>query len=101
MNLQRVGRWVKSANAYSRPPKNALKVGRLLVRQLEELVEQAELAHHVEGRGMDGVAAEIAQEVGVLLEHDHVDAGARQQEAEHEPARPTADDAATGGDLLC
>ena len=57
-----------------------------LVRQLEELVEQTELAHHVEGRGMDGVAAEVAQEVAMLLEHDDVDAGAREQEAEHEPA---------------
>jgi hypothetical protein len=37
----------------------------------------------------------------MLLEHDHVDAGARQQEPEHEPARPTADDATTGGDLFC
>ena len=51
---------------------------------LQELVEQAELVHQLERRGMDGVAAEIAQEVGVLLEHDDVDAGARQQEAEHE-----------------
>src|SRR5262252_2454585 len=63
-----------------------------LVRQLEELVEQTELAHHVEGRGMDGVAAEVAQEVAVLLEHDDVDARAREQEAEHEPAGPAADD---------
>ena len=37
----------------------------------------------LEGRGMNGVAAKVAQEVGVLLEHDDVDAGARQQEAEH------------------
>ena len=37
---------------------------------------------------MDGVAAKVAQEVGVLLEHDDVDAGARQQEAEHQPAGP-------------
>src|SRR5262249_45090590 len=62
--------------------------------------EQTELVHQLQRRGMDGVAAEIAEEVGVLLEHDDVDAGARQQEAEHEPARPTADDAATRGELL-
>ena len=65
-----------------------------LVRQLEELVEQTELAHHVEGRGMDDVAAEVAQEVAMLLEHDDVDAGAREQEAEHEPARSASDDTA-------
>jgi hypothetical protein len=73
---------------------------RLLVRQLEELVEQAELVHHVEGRRVDGVATKVAQEVGMLLEHDHVDAGTRQQEAEHQAARPASDDAATGGNLL-
>ena len=49
---------------------------------------------------MDGVAAKVAQEVGVLLEHDDVDAGARQQEAEHKPARPAADDTATGRNLF-
>ena len=61
---------------------------------LRELVEQTELAHHVEGRGMDGVAAEVAQEVAMLLEHDDVDAGAREQEAEHEPARSASYDTA-------
>ena len=45
---------------------------------------------------MNGVAAKVAQEVGVLLEHDDVDAGARQQVAEHEPARAAADDTAAG-----
>ena len=30
---------------------------------------------------MDRVAAEIAQEIGVLLQHDDIDAGAREQEA--------------------
>ena len=43
---------------------------------------------------MDRVAAEVAQEVGVLLEHHDVDAGARQQQAEHHAGRPAADDAA-------
>src|SRR5262249_12030975 len=75
-------------------------VGRFLMRQLQEIVEQAELAHHVQRRGMNGVAAEIAQEVGMLREHDDVDAGAREQEAEHEPAWSAADDAATCGELL-
>ena len=36
---------------------------------------------------MDGVAAEVAQEVGVLLEHHDIDAGARQQIAEHHAGR--------------
>ena len=66
-----------------------------LVRQFQELVQQAQLVHELQCGGMDGVAAEIAQEVGVLLQHDHVDAGAREQKAEHEPARPAADHATT------
>ena len=37
---------------------------------------------------MDGVAAEVAQEVGVLLQHDHIDAGTGEQEAEHHPGGP-------------
>ncbi len=72
----------------------------LVVRQLEELVEQAELAHQLQRRGMDGVAAEIAQEVAVLLQHHDVDAAARQQETEHHPGRPAAGDAALRGDRI-
>src|SRR5437773_2319184 len=54
----------------------------------------ADLVHDLEGGGMDRVAAEVAQEVGVLLQHDHVDAGARQEQAEHHPGRAAAGDAA-------
>ena len=43
---------------------------------------------------MDGVAAEVAQEIGVLLQHDDVDACAREQEAEHHPRGAAAGDAA-------
>jgi hypothetical protein len=80
--------------------KDRADIDLLLVRQLEERVEQAELAHDFEGRGMNGVAAEVAQEVGMLLEHDDVHAGTREQEAEHHPAGPAADDAATRGNLF-
>ena len=50
---------------------------------------------------MDGVAAKIAQEVLVLLQHDHVDAGARQQQAEHHAGRTAADDRAGGANRFC
>src|SRR5881396_2082183 len=66
----------------------------LRVRQRQERLEQAELVHDLERGGMDRVAAEVAQEVGVLLQHDHVDAGARQEQAEHHPGRAAAGDAA-------
>ena len=46
---------------------------------------------------MDGVAGEVAQEVGVLLQHQDVDARAREQEGEHHAGRPAARDAAGEG----
>ena len=57
------------------------ELAHLLMRALEEIVEDAELVHDLERRGMDGVAAEIAQEIGVLLQHHDIDAGAGQQKA--------------------
>ena len=49
---------------------------------------------------MNGVAAEIAQEVGMFLQHHHIDARTREQKAEHETARPAANNATPGGQLL-
>ena len=69
------------------------------MRQLEERIEQAELVHDLQRRGMNGVTAEVAQEIGVLLEHEHIDAGAREQEAEHHPGRPASGDRAARRDL--
>ena len=83
-------------------PEEGADGGCALMGQPHELVQKPKLAHELEGGGVDGVATKIAQEVGMLLQHHHVDAGAREQEAEHEPARPSADNAAPGGQLsLC
>src|SRR3954471_15256966 len=41
---------------------------------------------------MHRVATEVVQEVGVLLEHRHLDALAGEQEPEHHPGGPTAGD---------
>ena len=68
-----------------------------LVRPLQEGFEQAELVHDAQRRRMHRVAAEVAQEVGVLLEHHRRHAGAGQQEAQHHAGRAAADDAAAGG----
>jgi len=73
--------------------------GYLLMALDEKLVEKAELVHQLEGGGMDGVAAEVAEEVGVFLEDGDVDAGAREEEAEHHAGGASADDAAGSGDL--
>ena len=40
-----------------------------LMRQLQEVLKPAELFHHSQRRGMDRVAAKIAEEILVLLEH--------------------------------
>ena len=43
---------------------------------------------------MNRVAAEVAKEIGVLLQHHNMNAGARQQESEHHPGGAAARDAA-------
>ena len=65
----------------------AAQHAQLLMRPLEEIVEHAKLVHDLERRGMDGVAAEIAEEIGVLLQHDDIDAGAGKKKSKHH-ARP-------------
>ena len=68
----------------------------LLVWPLEELIEQAKLVHVFQGRGVDRVAPEVAEKVGVLLQHDDVDPGPREQESQDHSGRASAGDAATG-----
>jgi hypothetical protein len=48
------------------------------------------------GGWMNGVATEIAQEIGMLLENADVDTFARQEKPKHHAGRTTADDAAAG-----
>ena len=70
------------------------------MRQMEQAVEQAELVHDLERGGMDGVAAEVAVEVGMLFEHGDINAGAGEQQAEHHAGGAAAYDAAGGGQLI-
>ena len=67
-----------------------------LVRQREKRIEQTELMDHFQRRRMDGVAAKIPEEVAVLFQHDDVDAGPREQKAEHHARGAAADDATAG-----
>ena len=48
---------------------------------------------------MNGVAAEIAVEIGVFFQNNDVHSGARQQKADHHARWPAADNEATGPDL--
>jgi hypothetical protein len=66
----------------------------LLMRQFQELIEQAELIRQLERRRMNCVAAEVAEEIGVLLQHENPNPRARQQEPKHHPSGAAAGDAA-------
>ena len=68
------------------------------MRQFQKRLDQAQFAHQLERRGMNRVAAEIAEEVRMLLQHHDVDAGAREQKSEHHSRRSAAGDAALRGD---
>ena len=65
------------------------------MRQFQKTVDQPEFVHHLQRRGMHGIAAKIAEEVGVLFQHHDIDAGASEQVTEHHAGRAAADDAAT------
>ena len=63
------------------------ELAHLLMRQFEEAVDEPELDHHLERRRMHRIAAKIAQEIVVLLEHDDLDP-ARASRYEHQSRRP-------------
>ena len=64
------------------------------VRQSVEPFEEAELVEQAHGDRVHGVAAKVTQEVGVLLQHGHVDAGARQHQPQKQSSRAAPDDRA-------
>ena len=68
----------------------------LLVRDAEEIVEEAEFVDELEGGGVDGVAAEVAEEVGVFFEDEDFDAGAGEEEAEDHAGGAAAGDEGGG-----
>ncbi len=70
------------------------------VRDGEELLEEAELVEEIERGGVDGVAAEVAEEVFVFFEDCNLDAGAGEEEAQHDARGSSADDAAGGGERV-
>ncbi|GAA0008550.1 hypothetical protein BRDID11002_85600 [Bradyrhizobium diazoefficiens] len=80
-------------DAHRRTAEQAVHLLQALVRQLQETVDQAELIHHLERRWMHGVAAKVAKEIRMLLQHHDVDARAPQEIAEHHAGGSAADDA--------
>jgi hypothetical protein len=63
-----------------------------IVRALEEALQHFQLIEDFHRRGMDSVAAEIAEEIGVLFEHLHPAAGSCEQQPGHHPRRSAAAD---------
>ena len=73
-----------------------LEATRLAVRRLQQAVGQTELIENFQGRGVNGVAAEVAVEVVVGFQQGDGDAPARQQQRQHHAGRAAAHDAAGG-----
>src|SRR2546426_1824033 len=69
----------------------------LLVRQAQQRLEQPELVQNLQRRGVNRVAAEVAQEIGVLLQHQRAHAGAGEQQPEHHASRAAARNADLAG----
>jgi hypothetical protein len=64
-----------------------------VVRALQKAVEHPQFVEQPQGRGMNRVAAKIAEEILMLLEHDRRHAGACEQKPGEQARRTAADDA--------
>lgn len=62
------------------------------MRPFKKPIEQPELIENLHRRGVDGVAAKIAQEIAVLFQHHGRHAGAREQQPGHHARRAAPDD---------
>jgi hypothetical protein len=70
--------------------------GCLLMRQSVEALQQIQLIENLQGGGVDGVTAKVAEEVRVLLQHDNGNPRSRQKQTQHRSGRSATDDAACG-----
>src|SRR5438270_9863653 len=52
--------------------KDSAQLRHFLMRQFQEFIEQAELVHEIEGRRVNGIAAKIPVEIGMLFQHHHI-----------------------------
>src|SRR5690349_23011695 len=79
---------------------NACKLRQLLMRPLEKFFQKPELAHDFQRGRMNGVAAEVAQEILVFLKHANLNARACQKQSKHHSGRSAAGNAAPGLDTV-
>jgi hypothetical protein len=66
---------------------------------LQKLLQETKFVHQLQGRRVDGVTAEVAQEIGMLLKDDSVDPGTGEQKPQHHAGRTPTGDAATSLEL--
>src|SRR6266404_5522097 len=78
---------------------DSFQLRHFLMWQLEKFFQQPELAHQLERGRMNGVAAKIAVEIGVLLQHHDIDAGAGEQIARQHSGGSATHDDATSADV--
>ncbi len=69
----------------------------LLVRQLQELFENAELVEDFQRRRVNGVAAKIPEKIRVLLEHRDADTRTCEQKPKHHPGGSATNNATVHG----
>ena len=69
---------------------------KLLMGDAQKVFEKAEFVHQFEGGRVNGVAAEIAEEVGMFFEDEDFDAGAGEKKTEHDAGGAATHDAAGG-----
>src|SRR5215216_1969 len=68
--------------------------------QLEKPLGQTQLGEDLERRGVNRVAAEITEEVPVLLQDEHIQPCPGEQQAKHGAGRPTAGNATIHSDVI-
>ena len=70
------------------------KLAHFLMGTLQKFIQNPQLVHHFERGRMDGVAAEVAEEIGVLLEDNDVNRHPRKKKAQHHARWSASNDAA-------
>ncbi len=94
--MQCVGKCDRSATWTISPAMVGADVANLVMRQGQKIVEPSQFEEQLQRRRMDRIAAKVAEEIRIFLEHGYVDSGTRQQHAEHHAAGAPSDDADVG-----
>jgi hypothetical protein len=63
-----------------------------LMGAFQKFAEQTQFMHGLKSRRMNGVTAEVSQEIGVLLQDQDFDSRPRQEVSEHHPGGASASD---------